>query len=511
MKRIMMFGALALLFVVMGCNKSQSTLTAATPPAPNNDAESVNSVAGSFTVTGYFAKDKPPETVTLTQAYARRVKNQDDPTTQDVLILLTEKALSRKVLAEAEDDKGSLTHFQAKLENRGARGIQLRFTAKKKLAPGEEKQEAESEGENDFDSIVHFNGSAIQTNVLLFKPAVFSADSVQGSITARGDWEGKFNINFKVSLRPQGWTGGTFYVQPPTNLEPGRARGQVVIDGKATNLNYVYARQQGHDMFDEKENRVKLFFTEKPVTDEALGEDIEHLLRMKEAGNNYTIRYQLSAKDQSDFPELWAVGQLSSTTNMVTLAARRDMEDTITNTDIDLSKFDDRTIDGKIYTTGPNRKFDHTYELDVSFNVQISKPDPTDAPVTAGSGQPLPADGGAPGKAYLAFIKAVEASRNLKELTQVLENSLSARPLAESRKSLATVPAAEEQATLGMLKMVLIVKDARIAGGFGGGDKATLSITGTDGGQKANARVNLHLENGQWKVGAASTRVGSGL
>jgi hypothetical protein len=483
-------------------------LTAATSPAPVNDAEAVNSVSGSFTVTGYFAKDKPPEAVTLTQAYARRVKNEEDPTTQDVLILLTEKALSRKVLAEADDDKGSLTHFQAKLENRGTRAIQLRFTAKKKVAPGEEKP-TETEGENDFDSIVHFNGSAIQTNVLLFKPAVFSADAVQGTITARGDWEGKFNINFKVSLRPQGWTGGTFYVQPPTNLEPGRASGQVVIDGKATKLNYVYAVQQGHDMFDEQESRVKLFFTEKPVTADALGEDIEHLLRMKEAGNSYAIRYQLTAKDLSDFPEVWSVGQLASTTTAITLAARRDLEDTITNTDIDLSKFDDRTIDGKIYTTGPNSKFDHTYELEVSFNAQISKPDASDAPVTSGNGQALPAGGGAPGQAYQAFAKAVEATRNLKELAQVLENSLSARPLAEAKKSLATVSPAEEQATVGMFKMVLIVKDAKIEGGFVSGDKATLSITGTDGGQKANARVNLHLENGQWKIGAASTRVGS--
>ena len=511
MKRIAILSALALLFLGFGCSKApQGTATAVSQPTPSNDAESVNSVNGSFTVTGYFAGDKPPETVTLTQAYARRVKNEEDQTKQDILVLLTEKPVARKVLAEVDSDTGSPSSLQAKLRDRGVRGIHLKFAAEKKPASPEEQQDDES-AEDDFDSTVLFNGSAIQTNLLQFKPEAFSAEAVQGNLTARGDWEGKFNINFKVSLRAQGWTGGTFYLQPPTNLEPGRASGQVVIDGKATKLNYVYARQQGHDMFDDKENRVKLFFTEKPLGEDALGEDIEHLLRMKAAGNSYVMLYQLTAAEQSDFPEVLAVGQLSSNQSEVTLADRRDLADSIMSTDIDLSKFDDRTIDGKIYTTRPSQKFDHTYELDLSFNAQINKPDTTDAPVTAGNGQPLPADGGAPGRAYLAFIKAVEATGNLKDLTQVLETWLSARPLAEAKKSLATIPAAEEQATIGMLKMVLIIKDARVEGGFVSVDKATLSVTGTDGGQKANARINMHLENGQWKIGAASTRVGARL
>lgn len=509
MKRIIMMSVLALVFVNLGCAKTpKPTAIATEQPTPRNEAESINSVEGNFTVTGFFAKDKPPEAVTLTQAYARRVKNAEDQSKQDILILLTEKAVPWKVLTEADDEKGSISSFQSKLENRGVRGIQLRFPAEKKAASGEENQDAESEAENDFDSVVYFNGP-IQTNILEFKPAVFTDDAVHGNITARGDWEGKFNINFKVSLRPQGWTGGVFYAQPPTNLAAGAASGQIVVDGKATKLNHVYARQQGHDMFDEKESRVKLFFTEKPVSEDALGESMEHLQRMKEAGNSYVMVYQLTANEQSDFPEIWAVGQLSSTHTDVTLANRRDLEDTITNTDIDLSKFDDSTIDGRIYTTGPNKKFDHTYELDLSFNAQLSKPDEKDAPITANNGQPLPADGGAPGQAYLAFVKAVEGTTNLKELAQVLESSLSALPLAEAKKSLATIPASEEKATFELFKLVLITKDARIEGGFVSGDKATLSVTGMDGGEKAKARINMHLENGQWKVGASSTRVGN--
>ena len=116
MKFIILLSALALVFVGLGCaKKPQPTPTATAQPTPSNDDESVNSVEGNFTVTGYFAKDKPPEAVTLTQAYARRVKNEEDQTKQDILILLTEKPVARKVLAEADDDKGSLSSsFQSK-------------------------------------------------------------------------------------------------------------------------------------------------------------------------------------------------------------------------------------------------------------------------------------------------------------------------------------------------------------------------------------------------------------
>ena len=41
------------------------------------------------------------------------------------------------------------------------------------------------------------------------------------------------------------------------------------------------------------------------------------------------------------------------------------------------------------------------------------------------------------------------------------------------------------------------------AGGFIAGDKATLSVVGTQEREPVEARVNMHLENGQWKIGAA--------
>lgn len=60
-----------------------------------------------------------------------------------------------------------------------------------------------------------------------FKPVLFNQRTVQGEVSTKGTFfkdEYAFTARFKVSLRPSEWTG-VFYTLPPTNLEPGRARG----------------------------------------------------------------------------------------------------------------------------------------------------------------------------------------------------------------------------------------------------------------------------------------------
>jgi hypothetical protein len=508
MTRSIMLSALALVFVGVGCAQTpQMQPTAMGQPTPSNDAEGVNRVEGNFKVPDFFTQGKQPETVFLTQAYAHRVKNEKDQSKQDILILLTEKPVARKVLAEADDDKQSgSSRLHSKLTRKGVRGIQLRFAAEKKAAFGKENQEAESAAENDFDIKIYYSNGSIETSPLKFTPAVFTADAVHGSITATGDWADKFNISFKVSLRPQGWTGGVFYLLPPTNIEPGRASGQIVIERKATKLNYVYARQQGHDLFDEKDNRVKLVFTEKPVIEDARDGEIEYFLRMKRAGNTYVMVCDLTANNQSNLPHILDVTKFSESKTSYTMAETMDIRDALFGTDIDLSKFDGHMIDGRIYTSGPDKRFHHTYELEVSFNAPINKPDATDAPVTAGNGQPIPVGGGGPGQAFLAFITAVPTTKNFKELTQLMEASQSVRTLADMKRSLATVSAEKEQETFELMKAVMTIANPRVEGGFISGDKATLWITGTDDGKKATARVNMHLEKHQWKVGMVSKR-----
>ena len=87
--------------------------------------ESVNNVSGSFTVDGIFNHDKKPYSVNVTQAYASVVKNPEDQSKREVLIVLLEKPLPRFALAVAEnpDAEAAAEEFDEVLHNRDARGV----------------------------------------------------------------------------------------------------------------------------------------------------------------------------------------------------------------------------------------------------------------------------------------------------------------------------------------------------------------------------------------------------
>ena len=87
-----------------------------------------------------------------------------------------------------------------------------------------------------------------------------------------------------------------------------------------------------------------------------------------------------------------------------------------------------------------------------------------------------------------------------------MEASQSAKVFADVKQSLATVEVGKEQGTLTMFKRVLTIKAARVEGGFASSDKATLSVTGMRDSKKVIFRVNMHLENSQWKVGTGAIR-----
>jgi hypothetical protein len=81
MKRNIISGALALLLVIVGCARK---------PSHQSPPEIVNNVEGSFTF-----KD---QTVKLSHAYARRVKNEGDKSKQDVLIVFTDRPTQWRVI-----------------------------------------------------------------------------------------------------------------------------------------------------------------------------------------------------------------------------------------------------------------------------------------------------------------------------------------------------------------------------------------------------------------------------
>ena len=296
----------------------------------------------------------------------------------------------------------------------------------------------------------------------------------------------------------------------PTNLDPGKASGQIVVDGKATKLNHAYAYMI-YDFFDEKRNRTELLFTEAPVPDEALeAVGVTAYQKMKEAGNRYVVQHQIASGEHAlDFVSVQEVGTLSSDSSAM-------FGTPILRTKIELVKNDGGVVEGRIHTAAPERHDDHTYEFNVAFHAPV-KSDPAKAPVTAKNGVGLPVGGGAPGAAFLKFQKALEAAKTAREMAGVLLVSLTARLVEETNPSPYAGPVPKELEEVAFqLMRVAVIERPQVTGGFISGDKATIAVVGFKNimgsgevaqWEKVSARFNMHLENGQWKRGFGSIQM----
>lgn len=114
------------------------------------------------------------------------------------------------------------------------------------------------------------------------------------------------------------------------------------------------------------------------------------------------------------------------------------------------------------------------------------------------AGAALPADGGEPGKAYVAYCKAM-VSGDMNELKKLVS--------AERAKQMDDP---EFQKMFPMIQ-AMMAKDIKITGGTMSANTATLNAEGTDsmGGAKAKGTISMVLEGKQWKVEKDSWTSGS--
>ncbi len=127
-----------------------------------------------------------------------------------------------------------------------------------------------------------------------------------------------------------------------------------------------------------------------------------------------------------------------------------------------------------------------TWEMTVRFDLPLT--------VVADPGQPLPADGGAPGKAYRAFLDALAK----KDRDQVM--AMQAMP-ADMVEILGA------DAILGIFAMNHPSSEGEVLGGWIDGDRAQLRVRGKhDFGQTVRGRVEMKNDGGIWKVGDSAIR-----
>jgi hypothetical protein len=477
-----------ILLALAACSRRDSALT--NSPAARY-VESVNTVSGSFSVDGIFSYDKKPFNINPTQAYARIVKNQQDQNKNDALIVLVEKPLSRFALAVAEnaDAEAATAELSDVLQNRDARGVVFRVPMDRS---------------GDTPVRPYFNGNDHDFGNLVLEIKSLSTDKVEGQIKSNASSQ-QADINFSVKLQPDIWTGGTFYEQPPTKLSPGQASGQLVINDKAVKLSHAYARLVELDLFDETKNVFKVWLTEQPVDEKVLSDDsANNLLAMKNNGNTYVFTYNTTGPADRSEANLWWVSQLAGDAKDESLQASSDVFDQIPGIERDYVRYDKDAIEARLFSAFPIHQEDRIYKVDLLFNAAMLPAAVSDGPVTANNGgSALPSDGGAPAKAYLTAIERMKSAKGFEDKLAVW---LSVVPAANAEKIKRDLESLSPQQRQLFLEVFAPLDNLQLAGGFIKDNKATLRFTGTGREGQATEVINMHLEDGQWKIGRREIR-----
>jgi hypothetical protein len=132
---------------------------------------------------------------------------------------------------------------------------------------------------------------------------------------------------------------------------------------------------------------------------------------------------------------------------------------------------------------GSLKEKEDKYRFDIALDVPVTSDD---------HGAPLPADGGAPGKVYLAYHAAL-----------VKRDAAALRPLLskDQRETLAEAEKEHKGAKyLNYLAREHPGKSVQITGAFSKGDKAVLLIAGESTAGKVTGEVLLYNEAGSWHV-----------
>ena len=475
LKRLSGAGLILLLLICAACSRKKAPALPQSTPSFDRYVESVNTAAGAFTIDAEFNEDKKPSTINFSQAYARVVTNPEDANKKDVLVVLLEQPLPRAALSVIEDDDpglGTMDFFEM-LKNRDARGMVLRFPTDRNPTTGA--------GQENIRTL--FNGNDYDFGNLELELKSLAADKAEGRIKSNVE-SLQADVNFTVQLQPDVWTGGAFYQQPPTKLSPGQASGQIAIDDRVVNLNHAYARLLDFDLFDETNHVFSVWLSENPIDEKELVDN-----RPFQSGGNVVLTYTTIGPADRSALGVYSGGQF----------------DSLPDVERDYVKIGKDAIEGRLYSPFLVEVRDHGYKPDVLFNARILPPVGRAGPVSASEGgEQLPEDGGEPTKAYLAATEKMKGVKNLDEGISTWTSLVTKEVAERLKKDVQSVTPDQRQL---IIDAFAPLENPALTGGLINDNKATLRLSGTSKGQKAEEVVNMHFEDGQWKIGRREIRV----
>lgn len=241
--------------------------------------------------------------------------------------------------------------------------------------------------------------------------------------------------------------------------------GALVVNGTTVELPYVYAWAQKTGFYDEADPTWTLLFVSHPIDERDLDGHIFDAAYVR-------VGITLSA-EFSDEPELQVLSQ--------DIRFSADAQGNVsggTYPQLELASAGPETFAGRVFHAEPAEFFDDTFQYDFSFSVPLSDPF---GPI----GEALPAGGGEPGAAYLAFVDAIHAG-DLERLKALVS--------PEQATMLEGEDARDNIEFIQMMTPTEVV----VLGGSSDGETALLEITGTVDGEPARGEITLVHQDGLW-------------
>jgi len=245
--------------------------------------------------------------------------------------------------------------------------------------------------------------------------------------------------------------------------------GSFVANGVKTELSHVYVYAEKKGFYDEADPTWKLLFVEHPVEERELDDSIWDAAYIR-LGITRTAEF-------GDEPELQIYSQ--------DIRFSADQAGNVSGgsyPELELSEAGPDRFVGRVNHAEVQTIFDDSFQFDLSFSAPLSDPF---GPI----GDPLPAGGGEPGAAYLAWCDAVLAG-DIERLGKLMPAEQAA--MLDDEEFQDNIKEELE------FMQLMTPTDLEIISGSSDGETAILHVTGMMDGEKVQGEITLTLIDGRW-------------
>lgn len=251
--------------------------------------------------------------------------------------------------------------------------------------------------------------------------------------------------------------------------ETASVEGIFTANDEKVELPYVYAYAEKKGFYDEADPTWSLLFVEQPVEERDLDDHIWDAAYIR-LGITKTSEF-------GDKPEIQVLSQ--------DIRFSSDQGGNVsggTYPEVTITMAGPGRFSGRVHHAETQEFFDDTFTFDFTFDVPLSEPF---API----GDPLPAGGGEPGAAFVAWCDAIHAG-NFDQIKALMSAEQAAMLEGEEGQEMF-------KEDLEFIQM-MTPTGVEVLGGSSDGETAILQVNGSMDGENAHGEITMILMDGRW-------------